>query len=106
MSPIDIVESVAAEFGTTRKELMGYDRRAPISRARKVAAIRLRASGVSLPKIARLLGGRHHTTILYYLGRHNSARRGKPILGTEDCERCGNNPPMTDSRVCWCCANG
>lgn len=70
-----ILDSVAAMWGLTRRELMApgiRGRQGPHShriRARWVAMRALRDEGLSLPVIASHLGKRDHTTVMYGLAR-------------------------------------
>jgi chromosomal replication initiator protein len=66
----EIQQRVATSFGISRAELIGSSRAALPLRARQVAILLTREStGLSLPEIGRLYGGRDHSTILNALRR-------------------------------------
>jgi chromosomal replication initiator protein len=66
----EIQQHVAGSFGISRAELVGSSREATPLRARQVAILLTReASGLSLPQIGRLYGGRDHSTVLNALRR-------------------------------------
>jgi chromosomal replication initiator protein len=66
----EIQQRVAASFGVSRAELVGSSRAAAPLRARQVAILLTReATGLSLPQIGRLYGGRDHSTVLNALRR-------------------------------------
>ena len=79
----EIQQHVATAFGISRAELIGSSRAAVPLRARQVAILLTREStGLSLPQIGRLYGGRDHSTVL------NSLRRIEVGIG-EDPELAG-----------------
>jgi chromosomal replication initiator protein len=79
----EIQQHVATAFGISRAELIGSSRAAGPLRARQVAILLTREStGLSLPQIGRLYGGRDHSTVL------NSLRRIEVGIG-EDPELAG-----------------
>lgn len=64
-----IICDVVRELGITREELFS-DRRFPILvEARSRIIIRLHELKYSSTRIGRVLGGMHHTAVLYHLGR-------------------------------------
>jgi chromosomal replication initiator protein len=66
----EIQQHVAASFGISRAELIGSSRAAVPLRARQVAILLTREqTGLSLPQIGRLYGGRDHSTVLNALRR-------------------------------------
>jgi chromosomal replication initiator protein len=66
----EIQQHVASSFGISRAELVGSSRAATPLRARQVAILLTREStGLSLPQIGRLYGGRDHSTVLNSLRR-------------------------------------
>ena len=66
----EIQQHVASSFGISRAELVGSSRAAIPLRARQVAILLTREStGLSLPQIGRLYGGRDHSTVLNALRR-------------------------------------
>lgn len=72
----EIIDEVVAKHGIERAELAGSSRRAPVTAARREASWRIRhevlvnGRQISLPEIARHLGGRDHTTVLYNIRRY------------------------------------
>jgi chromosomal replication initiator protein len=66
----EIQQHVAGAFGISRAELVGSSRAAGPLRARQVAILLTREqTGLSLPQIGRLYGGRDHSTVLNSLRR-------------------------------------
>ena len=66
----EIQQRVATAFGVSRAELIGSSRAATPLRARQVAILLTRErTGLSLPEIGRLHGGRDHSTVLNALRR-------------------------------------
>ncbi len=66
----EIQQQVASCFGISRAELIGSSRAAAPLRARQVAILLTREqTGLSLPQIGRLYGGRDHSTVLNALRR-------------------------------------
>lgn len=64
-----IVEQVACDYGITFAEITGYRDRTKLAPPRHEAMWRCYQTGLwSNTQIARVLGGRDHTTIIY--GRH------------------------------------
>ena len=79
----EIQQRVATAFGISRAELVGSSRAGAPLRARQVAILLTREqTGLSLPQIGRLYGGRDHSTVL------NSLRRIEVGIG-EDPELAG-----------------
>ncbi len=74
----DIIDAVVKKHGVSRDELAGSSRRAPVTAARREASWRIRhevlvnGRQISLPEIARHLGGRDHTTVLYNIRRYEA----------------------------------
>ncbi len=66
----EIQERVAGSFGISRAELVGSSRAAAPLRARQVAILFTRElTGLSLPQIGHLYGGRDHSTVINALKR-------------------------------------
>jgi chromosomal replication initiator protein len=66
----EIQQRVATAFGVSRAEIVGSTRAATPLRARQVAILLTRENtGLSLPEIGRLYGGRDHSTVLNALKR-------------------------------------
>jgi hypothetical protein len=74
----EIIDAVVAKHGIELTELAGSSRRAPVTAARREASWRIRhevlvnGRQISLPEIARHLGGRDHTTVLYNIRRYEA----------------------------------
>jgi len=74
----EIIDAVVKKHGIERAELAGSSRRAPVTAARREASWRIRhevlvnGRQISLPEIARHLGGRDHTTVLYNIRRYEA----------------------------------
>jgi chromosomal replication initiator protein len=59
-----VLETTAAHFGISVRELVGPERRQPLAGRRQVAYYAARrVAGHSLPNIGRHIGGRDHNTI-------------------------------------------
>jgi chromosomal replication initiator protein len=66
ITPVEIMNSVAAHYGLTVDDLSGNSRVAHIATARQVAMYICREqTNLSLPKIGQLFGNRDHTTVMY-----------------------------------------
>jgi chromosomal replication initiator protein len=66
ITPIEIMNAVAAYYGITVDELSGNSRVSQIAIARQVAMYICREqTSLSLPKIGQLFGNRDHTTVMY-----------------------------------------
>jgi hypothetical protein len=83
----EIIDEVVARHGIERAELAGASRRAPVTAARREASWRIRhevlvnGRQISLPEIARHLGGRDHTTVLYNIRRYEAERLANGLAG-------------------------
>jgi hypothetical protein len=79
-----ILEAVAREYGVTVPEIVSSRRCKAIMPARQLVMYLARTfTPRSLPEIARRLGGRDHTTILWG-ARRTADRLGKPVPVTGD----------------------
>ncbi len=79
ISPMQVVETVAAYYGITVKEMISAARNKELVVPRQVAMYLLRQeTDASLPEIGSLLGGRDHTTVLH------GVERVKERLDTDD----------------------
>ncbi len=104
----EIQERVARAFGISRAELVGSSRAATPLRARQVAILLTRElTGLSLPQIGRLYGGRDHSTVLNALrrielgiGRGPGPRRRVEQLRAEI-----HSPPRNRADGRWRCKN-
>ena len=66
LTPDHILDEVAHHFGIALSALQGPNRSKAVARPRQVAMYLIREeTGVSLPRIGAMLGGRDHSTILY-----------------------------------------
>ena len=61
----EVLRRVAHEMGVHVADLVGRRRTAHLSRARKLLYRELRKLGWSYPEIARFVGNRDHTTVMY-----------------------------------------
>jgi hypothetical protein len=81
----EIIDEVVAKHRISRAELSGSSRRAPVTAARREASWRIRhevlvnGRQISLPEIARHLGGRDHTTVLYNIRRYAAELEAKAL---------------------------
>ena len=62
-----VVRKSAEAYGLSVEEVLGPSHEPHLVPARRAAAQRLRAAGWSLPRIGRVMGGRHHTSVWYWL---------------------------------------
>lgn len=66
LSPDEVIDAVATEFGLGVEDLQGRTRAKRVSLPRQVAMYLLReVTDASLPFIGEALGGRDHTTVMY-----------------------------------------
>lgn len=70
MSAADILATVAQSHGVRVSEIKGQTRLRHVAWARQEAMSRLHERGLSLGQIGRMLGHRHHTTVLHGVRRH------------------------------------
>ncbi|KQU95255.1 helix-turn-helix domain-containing protein [Devosia sp. Root105] len=83
----EIIDEVVAKHRVSRVELSGSSRRAPVTAARREASWRIRhevlvnGRQISLPEIARHLGGRDHTTVLYNIRRYAAELEARALSG-------------------------
>ena len=81
----EIIDEVVTKHRISRLELSGSSRRAPVTAARREASWRIRhevlvnGRQISLPEIARHLGGRDHTTVLYNIRRYAAELEAKAL---------------------------
>lgn len=84
-----IMREVAKQYGITLTELRGEDRSRRYSWPRHIAYIRLYdETNLSYPQIARLMGKKDHTTIIYgvKVGRRNIKQGLLEGETNDDCE--------------------
>jgi chromosomal replication initiator protein len=66
LTPDHILDEVAHHFGIALSALQGPNRSKAVARPRQIAMYLIREeTGVSLPRIGAMLGGRDHSTVLY-----------------------------------------
>lgn len=81
----EIIDEVVTKHRISQVELSGSSRRAPVTAARREASWRIRhevlvnGRQISLPEIARHLGGRDHTTVLYNIRRYAAELEAKAL---------------------------
>lgn len=80
----EIVKLVCAHYGVTLQALRSDRRARAIARPRQVACwLAVEATGLSLPAIGRLMGGRDHTTIMHARNTVRSSRADDPEFKAE-----------------------
>ena len=80
MTAQSIIESVAAAHGLRTSEVT-YRRRQEFVRARDEAMATIRLElGYSYPRIGKLFGNAHHTTVMTAIKRHNGPKRRRGTL--------------------------
>jgi len=83
----EIIDEVVTKHRISRVELSGSSRRALVTAARREASWRIRhevlvnGRQISLPEIARHLGGRDHTTVLYNIRRYAAELEARALSG-------------------------
>lgn len=75
LSPALVLARAAEDHGYSVADLRGPERTYRVNAARRTACVRLRALGLSVLEIARLLD-RDHTTVVYHLGKRNRGSGG------------------------------
>ena len=74
--PTQIIREVAATHKLTTEEIKHRVRRRPIVYARQAAFARLyEETGLSLPGVARVMGGWDHSTVLHGIRQHNTRQQ-------------------------------
>jgi len=67
-----LVKETAEECGVSPSDIYGSSRVPSVAHARQLAAWRIaKSTTMSMPRIAKLMGGRDHTTILHSIRRIN-----------------------------------
>ncbi len=69
-----VFKAAGEEYGVSIRAILSTSRRAEIVAARKQVAIHLRGTGMSFPRIARILRLEHHSSVMYYLRTCPKAR--------------------------------
>jgi len=73
LQPDDVLEAVSKAFGVSNDRLLGRERTREVALPRQIAMYLLREeSGVSLPQIGEIIGGRDHTTVIYACDKINN----------------------------------
>jgi chromosomal replication initiator protein len=80
-SPEVVIAIVAEEFDVSVEDLKGNSRRREISLARQIGMYLMRQhTGLSLPKVGEVFGGKDHTTVLYSCDKISQLRNTDPNL--------------------------
>ena len=80
-TPDAVIAVVAEEFDVSVEDLKGISRRREISLARQVGMYLIRQhTGLSLPKVGEVFGGKDHTTVLYSCDKIAQLRNTDPNL--------------------------
>jgi chromosomal replication initiator protein len=80
-SPEIVIAIVAEEFDVSVEDLKGNSRRREISLARQIGMYLMRQhTGLSLPKVGEVFGGKDHTTVLYSCDKISQLRNTDPNL--------------------------
>lgn len=80
-SPQTIIMAVAETFSVSIEDLKGSSRRREISMARQIGMYLMRQhTGLSLPKVGEVFGGKDHTTVLYSCEKISELQRTDPTL--------------------------
>lgn len=80
-TPDAVIAVVAEAFDVTVEDLKGISRRREISLARQIGMYLIRQhTGLSLPKVGEVFGGKDHTTVLYSCDKIAQLRNTDPNL--------------------------
>jgi chromosomal replication initiation ATPase DnaA len=79
MNTFAIVSEMSHERGLDPWDVRSSKRHAEFVRARVAISRRLHAEGCTLHEIARALGGKDHTSVMYYLGKLNRPNAKRPM---------------------------
>jgi len=80
-TPDAVIAVVAEEFDVSVEDLKGSSRRREISLARQIGMYLIRQhTGLSLPKVGEVFGGKDHTTVLYSCEKIAQLRNTDPNL--------------------------
>jgi chromosomal replication initiator protein len=73
LQPDDVLDAVSKAFGVSNDRILGRERTREVALPRQIAMYLLREeSGVSLPQIGEIVGGRDHTTVIYACDKVNN----------------------------------
>lgn len=75
-----IISIAAARFETTPQAIRGPNRSKELVAARAFVAQVLRRDGWSLPRIGRVLGARHHTTVINLLKPRSHRKPAEAVV--------------------------
>jgi chromosomal replication initiator protein len=76
-----VMDAVAADFGVSRMDLVGFRRASSVNLPRQAAMLLARRlTNHSLPAIGRAIGRRDHTTVLHGIRRMEAAEQHNPAL--------------------------
>ena len=67
MTPAEALSAVAASRGVSVEALRGAGRGRYVCAARAAAALELHQLGLSTQEVGAVLGGRHHSTVIYLI---------------------------------------
>jgi chromosomal replication initiator protein len=73
-----LTERSARHFGATLADVRGPKRYPHLCEARRLATALARQRGATLEQIGGYLGGRHHTTVLHSLTKHENLLQTEP----------------------------
>jgi len=93
MTPVQLLCTLANEFGVGVQDLRGLDRTQPLSAMRAIAMATIRQHcGLSYPKLAKLFGRLDHTTAMSAVRRSEAYRVEYPYLASAAFKAAGVNP--------------
>jgi chromosomal replication initiation ATPase DnaA len=78
-----MVAAAANRYGIPTSLLRGPSRESWLVDIRKEVARDMRAAGFSFPIIGAAFGGRHHSTVMYWLGLIPSKRRKRDVSDSD-----------------------
>lgn len=93
MSAVEYVTFRSRELGFSPVDVRGRCRERKFVKVRVQLAMELRDIGHSFPKIGHALGGRDHTTVMWYLGKikRRPAKRAPLCTGGDHvCKDCAS----------------
>jgi chromosomal replication initiation ATPase DnaA len=69
MNAAQILEEVSVRYSLPISQITGVSQQPHLVPPRTEIARALREKGWSFPRIAKFLGGRHHSSVMYYLNK-------------------------------------